>query len=120
MFGRPLLSIFGSDPAVIEWGMTRMKVMTWLCFVGSVGEIFVSGLRATGNSMFPMLMSILTICVFRVIWICTAFAAHPTETVLYLSYPISWSMATTVHFISFMIHKKKVVAQLNAEIAAMQ
>lgn len=120
IFGRPLLGIYASDPAVIEWGMTRMKVMTWLCFVGSVGEIFVSGLRATGNSLFPMLMSILTICVFRVIWIYTVFAAYPTETVLYMSYPISWAMATTVHFISYMIHKKKVVARMRAEIASVQ
>lgn len=116
-FGRPLLGIYASDAAVIDWGMTRMRIMTTLCFVGSVGEIFVSGLRATGNSVFPMLMSILTICVYRVIWIWTAFAAWPTPEVLYASYPISWAMASIVHFVTFMIHKKKVVARLRAELA---
>lgn len=117
-FGRPLLSIYGAEPAVIDWGMTRMEIMTTLCFVGSVGEIFVCGLRGTGNSLFPMLMSILTICVFRVIWIFTAFAAFPTPEVLYWSYPISWALASSVHFISFMVHKKKVVRRMKEELAA--
>jgi len=117
-FGRPLLSIFGSDAAVIEWGFTRMKIMTTLCFIGSVGDVFVSGLRATGNSLFPMLMSILCICVFRVIWIFTAFAARPTPEVLYWSYPISWTLATVAHFTTYMIHKKKVVKRMKAELAA--
>lgn len=117
-FGRPLLSIYGSEPAVIDWGMTRMKIMTSLCFIGSVGDIYVSGLRGTGNSLFPMLMSILTICVFRIIWICTAFAAYPTPEVLYCSYPISWAMASGAHFATFMVHKRKVVRRLQAEIAA--
>lgn len=115
-FGRPLLGIFASDPAVIDWGMTRMKIMTTLCFIGSVGDIFVSGLRAMGNSMFPMLMSILTICVFRVIWILTVFTAWPTPEVLYLSYPISWTMASGAHFASYMVHKRKIVVQLRAEL----
>lgn len=115
-FGRPLLGIYSSDPAVIDWGMTRMRIMTTLCFVGSVGEIFVSGLRAMGNSVFPMLMSILTICVFRVIWILTAFAAYPTPEVLYMSYPISWTMASSVHFASYMVHKRKVIARMRSEI----
>jgi len=115
-FGRPLLSIYGSEEAVIEWGLNRMKIMTTLCFIGSVGEIFVAGLRAMGNSIFPMLMSILTICVFRVIWIYTAFAVWRTPDILYASYPISWALASTVHFISFMVHKKKVVARLRAEL----
>lgn len=119
-FGRTLLGIYASETAVIDWGMTRMRIMCTLCFVGSVSEIFVSGLRGTGNSVFPMLMSILTICVFRVFWILTVFAKYPTSDVLYWSYPISWALATVTHCVTFLIHKRKVVARLNAELAAEQ
>lgn len=118
LFGRPLLSIYATEAAVIDWGLTRMKIMTTLCFVGSVGEIFVAGLRGTGNSLFPMLMSILCICVYRVVWIYTAFAAWPTPEVLYASYPISWALASCVHFVTFLIHKRKVVKMMKAELAA--
>ena len=114
-FGRPLLSIYGAEEAVIEWGMVRMKIMATTCFLGSVGNIFVFGLRAMGNSMFPMLMSILCICVFRVFWIYTVFAAWPTEEILYYSYPISWILATVVHLISFLVYKRKVTRRMLAE-----
>jgi len=80
--------------------------------VGNAGEIFVSGLRGTGNSLFPMFVSIMSICVFRVVWIYTAFAAFPTAEVLYASYPISWTLATTVHFTCFVVHMRKVTPKL--------
>jgi len=114
-FGRPLLGIYASDAAVIEWGIGRMKIMGWLGFVGNAGEIFVSGMRGTGNSMFPMLVSIMSICIFRVVWIYTAFAAMPTSQVLYLSYPISWLLATAVHFACFVMHMRKITAGLKTE-----
>ena len=115
-FGRPLLGIYASEQAVIEWGYSRMKIMGWLGFVGNAGDIFVSGMRGTGNSLFPMFVSIMSICVFRVVWIYTAFAAVPTQRVLYLSYPISWAIATIVHFICFVVHMRKATAKLRAEL----
>ena len=48
-----------SESAVIDWGISRMRLMATTIFIGSVGEIYVSGLRGTGNSVFPMLMSVL-------------------------------------------------------------
>lgn len=114
-FGRPLLGIYASEQAVIEWGYSRMKIMGWLGFVGNAGDIFVSGMRGTGNSLFPMFVSIMSICVFRVVWIYTAFAAVPTQKVLYLSYPISWAMATVVHFICFVVHMRKITEKLKSE-----
>lgn len=117
IFGRQLMGIYVSDNAVIDWGMQRMRVMTWLAFVGGTGDVFSSCVRGTGNSMLPMFMSIMCICVFRIIWISTVFAAMPTATVLYLSYPISWALAMAAHFTCFVINMRRVKARLVAEIA---
>ena len=114
--GKPLLGIFASEAAVIAWGLNRMRIMGWLGFIGNTGDVYVSGLRGTGNSLFPMLVSIMSICVFRVIWIYTAFDAVPTPEVLYMSYPISWTLATSVHFICFVVHMRRVARKLRAEI----
>jgi len=117
-FGAPLLGIYTSDPAVIEWGLGRMRIMGWLSFLNATSDIFVGEMRGMGNSVFPMFVSIMCICVFRVFWILTVFAAFPTQTVLYASYPISWALSACIQFVCFMIHKNKVVRRMTAETAA--
>lgn len=119
-FGSNLLGIYTADPAVIEWGLGRMRIMGWLSFVNATSNIFVGIMRGMGKSLFPMIVSIMCICVFRVVWILTVFAAFPTQTVLYVSYPISWALSAVIQFTCFMIHKKKVVRQMTAETAAAQ
>ena len=117
-FGSNLLGIYTADPSVIEWGLGRMKIMGWLSFINATSNLFVGVMRGMGKSVFPMLVSIMCICVFRVVWILTAFAAFPTQTVLYISYPISWALSAVIQFVCFMIHKEKVVRRMNAELAA--
>lgn len=109
-FARPLLGIYTSDQAVIEWGVIRMTIMVTTCYISDIGEVFVSCLRGMGNSVQPMVLSILCICVFRIIWIYTIFAANPTAVTLYVSYPISWTLFTLVHFFCYLRHKRKVMA----------
>ena len=119
-FGSSLLGIYSVDPAVIEWGLGRMRIMGWLSFVNATSDIFVGEMRGMGNSIFPMFVSIMCICVFRVFWILTVFAAFPTQTVLYASYPISWALSACLQFICFTIHKKKVISMMAAEASAAQ
>ena len=119
-FGADLLGIYSVDPAVIEWGLNRMKLMGWLSFINATSDIFVGEMRGMGNSIFPMFVSIMCICVFRVFWILTVFAAFPTQNILYASYPISWTLSACIQFICFMIHKNKVVRRMAAETAGAQ
>ena len=49
-------------------------------------------LRGMGLAIFPMIMSLMGVCVFRIVWLYTFFAANPTLATLFWSYPISWIM----------------------------
>lgn len=104
-----LIGLYVQDPAVMEWGVTRLRIMSVTCFIGHLAEVFVSGQRGMGSSMAPMLASIMCICVFRMFWIYTIFAVHHTMLVLYLSYPITWTLSMVVHFILFMLCKRRVM-----------
>ena len=71
-------------------------------------EVGCGVMRGLGKSITPMIVSLLGSCAFRILWIYTVFAAFPTLTVLYISYPISWAMTAATHFIFcfFTIRKK--------------
>ncbi len=108
LFGRPLLGIFSTDPAVIEVGLLRLGVICVTqftsCWMGAPSNIC----RAMGRSLFPMINIVTSVCVFRVIWILTVFVVDRSLVILYLSYPISWILAAIVGMIYFFLVRKKV------------
>ena len=119
-FSATLLSIYCTEWEVIEMGMMRNRIMLTTYFFCGMMDVFVGGLRGMGNSFFPMIVSILGACAFRVLWIYTVFASFRTLTVLYISYPISWFITGAAHGVCFMITKKRATQRIQAEDALMQ
>jgi len=102
IFSTPLLSIYSSDLAVIEAGKTRLL---WVCapyFLCGIMEVIMGIMRGLGYAITPMIVSLSGACLFRVIWLKTAFAWFPTQEMLLISYPISWILTTTIHAITYL------------------
>ena len=72
-----------------------------------------------GKSLVPMLVSLMGACVFRVVWVLTVFAANPQPDILYWSYPISWTLTASVHFICYLYVFKKTKEKLLGSTFAM-
>lgn len=117
-FGRQLLGIYCTEAHVIEMGFIRMRIILSTYFVCGMMDVLVGGLRGMGNSVAPMIVSILGACVFRVVWVYTIFAAYRTLQVLYLSYPISWTITAAAHFVMFILTKRKLTRQIQSEAIA--
>jgi len=69
-------------------------------------DVMVGGLRGLGASVFPMIVSLLGACAFRVVWVFTVFAAHRSLEVLYMSYPVSWAITLTAHVITYILVRR--------------
>ena len=110
IFGPELLAIY-ADKAdaeiVIHYGMRRMAVIMFTYFTCGTMDCIVGSIRGLGYSIMPTIVSLLGACAFRIIWICTVFRSVHTLECLYLSYPISWILTTSVHLICFVIVFKK-------------
>ena len=70
-------------------------------------DVLVGVLRGMGMSIAPMIVSVAGICALRLAWIAFIYPLNPTLTMLYLSYPISWSITFTVHFGCYLWEKKR-------------
>ena len=97
LLGRPLLTLYNDDPEVIRYGLIRMSFILIPYFTCGCMDVMVGQLRGIGYSIMPMIVSLTGACLFRVVWIYTAFAASPTLNTLYISYPISWTLTFLVH-----------------------
>lgn len=96
IFSRELLSLFNGDPAVIEYGRTRILYITSFQILNLSVDIMSGSLRGYGNSLAPALIALLGICVTRVIWVFTFFTMNRTYSNLLACYPISWSITATI------------------------
>ena len=105
--GRILLGIYASDPEVIEAGMIKLRCVTQYYFLYAAMEVIVGSLRGMGSSIFPMVVSLLGICVFRIFWIMTVFQTNHTIEILYYSYPISWIITGVIHLFTWFFVMKK-------------
>ena len=110
--GGPLLGIYSSDPAVIQYGMLRLTTVSLLQPLGALMGVTASVLRGMGYSTIPMIVTMSSVCGFRVIWIFTVFQAFPTLQVLYLSYPITWGLAALFNFIFYFVVRKRTAKKL--------
>ena len=107
--GKPLLLLLTSDPAVIEAGMLRFKVSFTTYFIAGALDIIGGGLRSQGRSLQPMIVTILCVCVFRIIWIFTVFPRYRTLTSLYISYPISWTFVVMINGVALYLLFRKLI-----------
>lgn len=115
--GSVLLSIYTSDPEVIAFGLSRMAVVGAFHWICPLMNIMVAVLRGSGYSLIPMVITITCVCVFRIIWIATVFAAVPTLTVLYASYPITWGLSGIFNMLCYFILEKRKKKQAAAAAA---
>lgn len=102
-FGRQFLSLFATEPAVIDAGMERIRIMAFCYAFSAFMDCTIAASRGLGKSVAPTVIVILGSCVFRVIWVYTIFAYFHTFAALYLLYIFSWTITAVAEIIYFKI-----------------
>lgn len=108
LLGNQILGIYSSDPEVIAYGLERLSIIcTMYCLCG-IMDVLVGSIRGLGYAVMPMIVSLMGVCVFRVVYIYTIFQWSRTLQTLYISYPITWTLTAAVHVICFVIVRRKI------------
>lgn len=89
--GRFLLSIFNSDPEVIEIGYTRLIILFSAYVFSMLYEVLSGYMRGFGISLVPAILTTVGVCGIRIFWINFVFPQNPTFTTIMTVYPISLS-----------------------------
>jgi len=111
LLGNQILGIYSSDPEVIAYGLERLSIIcTMYCLCG-IMDVLVGSIRGLGYAVMPMIVSLMGVCVFRVVYIYTIFQWSRTLQTLYISYPITWTLTAAVHVICFVIVRRKIGMQ---------
>lgn len=123
IFGRELLKIYITDsPEAINYGMERLKFMVVPYFLCGIMDTTTGSMRGIGSSVIPMIITVVGVCVMRIVWIYTVFALpqYHTFSGLFISYPISWLLTFAALFISFTVVMRRKEKKANNLIGAVQ
>ena len=103
-FGETLLGIYITDsPEAIQYGLVRFVWVSLPYFLLGLLDVCNGALRGYGQSVGPMIVSVVGICGIRVLWVYTVFRmpAFHTPQWLYVSYPISWIVTLIAQTVLF-------------------
>lgn len=117
-FARPLLGIYITDSKeAIEFGYQRVLVGILPYAICGIMEQFAGLLRGVGKSLIPAINTLVGTCALRLVWVFFALPYNPLGDEyailwLYACYPISWTICTLMHIVSFLIIRKKVMKNI--------
>ena len=74
-------------------------------------DVTTGALRGLGSSFVPMVVTVLGVCVLRILWVYTVFQIpqYHTPDCLYLSYLVSWTLTFLVQLpmLGYILRKRE-------------
>ena len=92
----PIMRLFTTDEAVIAFGCSAMR---WFCpfyFLLSILHGLAGAVRGTGASVPPMVVLLVSLCLFRVLWIQWILPLFGTYEGVMMVYPVSWALGAVL------------------------
>lgn len=117
-FGKPLLGIYSPSADVVAAGLGRLKVICTLYALCGMMDVLVGALRGIGYSVVPMVVSLIGACGLRLLWIATIFQIpqYHSMRVIYISYPVTWTVTFLVHALTFWIVSRKALRGFGTQV----
>ncbi len=109
IFAPWLMRIYTDDPVVMAYAREIMFIVCLFGFITCFMTVPFSVLRGINHSLYPMICTILLVCVLRVVWVVTVFAHYRTLTVLYMAWPVTKGVAAIAGFIGYFIYYRKLI-----------
>ncbi len=103
--GRSMLSVFTSNPELIEIGYIRVLFITTAHLFSLFYDVMSGYMRGFGISLSPALVTMCCICGIRFVWIYTVFEYFHSFTSIMAVYPISLGVNAIAIFILLMIKR---------------
>lgn len=101
------LFINAADYDVLPLTVQIMRLLSPLYFLYVFGEILSGAIRGTGETMKPMILTLLGTCLTRILWIQFIVPQDQSIDTIILSYPVSWLLTSASFIILYALFKRK-------------
>ncbi|MDO5037550.1 MAG: MATE family efflux transporter [Tissierellia bacterium] len=88
----PLMKLFSQDQEVVAYGARMLAILAPFYWMSGLTEVLSGLIRGSGKTFPTMVISMISMFGFRLVWVLFALPIWQTIDVVFLSYPISWSL----------------------------
>lgn len=106
-FRIPLLSLFTTEEGVLHFGDVMMCAMVPYYILYISIEMCSGALRGMGEAIIPTFMTLIGVCLLRVVWIAFALPLRNDITTVVYSYPITWTVTSIMFIIYYFFSSKR-------------
>lgn len=106
VFMPQVVGLFNGDPEVLRYGIPLMIINVPCLFLYVPSEIFMGCSRGMKRAVAPTVLNMLSVCALRLLWVLFVFPAFRSVTVLYLCYPVSWTISSLTQM-GFYFHTRR-------------
>ena len=106
VFSEQVVGLFNTDPDVIKWGslLMRVELIGYMIYIPS--EVFLGCSRGMKHAGVPTILNFIGICATRIVWVLFIFPLNREVWMLYLCYPVSWTISTILQG-SYYLHIRR-------------
>ena len=90
------MGIFTQDPEVVACGVYLMKFFCPFYWILAFIHVMAGTIRGTGKTLPPMIIILVSLCLFRIIWIATVVPMIGELYSLIMVYPLSFVVGATL------------------------
>ncbi len=95
-FCEPLVLFFNQEPAVVEYGVMFIRLMTPFYLICCFNQIYAGALRGAGDSKAPMYIMLFSFVLFRQIYLFVGTQFLNTAWFVGLGYPVGWIVCSAL------------------------
>lgn len=99
-----LFRLFTTDAQVVQIGADMLVLITPWYIVYVFIEILAGALRGVGDVIVPVIITLIGICILRIVWLAGVLQFNPTIPAIIFSYPVTWIL-TAVAFVGYYVFK---------------
>lgn len=105
-----LFRLFTADETVVQIGSDMLLFITPWYIVYVFIEVLGGSLRGRGNVIIPVVITLLGVCLLRIIWLAGVLKVSPTIHAIIFSYPVTW-VITALAFIGYYLWQNRQYAR---------
>ena len=104
-FPSAFVSIFNTNPDIIEYGSLFLRLLTPFYIVWCVNMIYAGALQGSGNTVAPMIIMLSSFVLFRQVYLyVVSNYVSNSPIAISLCYPIGWCIASVATFVYYKLH----------------
>ncbi len=89
-FSGQIMRLFSEDVGVVAYGQTAMRYFCPFYWILAILHSLAGTVRGTGKSIPPMVVLLVSLCLFRIVWIQLVLPYYTSIEGIFILYPVSW------------------------------